>query len=184
MRVLAMVAAVTFLCAPPAAAQAADGNVYSADAQRQYQYIQGLILRAAEKVGEDLYAFKPTPAVRSFGGVLGHIADANMLLCGVASGKPTDFDKIMKDVSSVQVHEKKTAKAELVAALKESSAYCDSVFAQLNDTSGREQVAWFGGQKMAKLMVLTMSTSHAWEHYGNLVTYMRLKDIVPPSSER
>jgi len=177
-------AAVSLVCAGPARAQTADANIYTAEAQRQYQYIQGLVLKAADKVGEDLYAFKPTPAVRSLGGVLGHIADANMLLCGVASGKPIDFDKIMKDLSSVQVHEKKTAKAELIAALKESSAYCDSIFAQLNDTNGREQVAWFGGQKMAKLMVLTMSTSHAWEHYGNLVTYMRLKDIVPPSSER
>jgi uncharacterized damage-inducible protein DinB len=184
MRVLSIVAAVCFLCAGPASAQSADGNVYTADAQRQYQYIQGLIMRAAEKVGPDLYSFKPTPAVRSLGGVLGHVADANMLLCGVASGKPTDFDKIMKDLSSVQVHEKKTVKAELIAALKESSAYCDSVFAQLNDMTGRDQVVWFGGQKMAKLMVLTMSTSHAWEHYGNLVTYMRLKDIVPPSSEQ
>ncbi len=116
--------------------------------------------------------------------MLGHIADANMLLCGVASGKPTDFDKIMKDLSSVQVHEKKTDKTQLIAALKESSAYCDAVFTQLNDTTGRDQVAWFGGQKMTKLMVLAMSSSHAWEHYGNLVTYMRLKDIVPPSSEQ
>jgi len=131
-------AAVSLVCAGPARAQTADANIYTAEAQRQYQYIQGLVLKAADKVGEDLYAFKPTPAVRSLGGVLGHIADANMLLCGVASGKPIDFDKIMKDLSSVQVHEKKTAKAELIAALKESSAYCDSIFAQLNDTSGRE----------------------------------------------
>ena len=107
MRVLLVVAAVCCLCAGSAAAQSADNNVYTADAQRQYQYIQGLIVRAAEKVGADLYSFKPTPAVRSLGAVLGHIADANMLLCGVASGKPTDFDKIMKDLSSVQVHEKK-----------------------------------------------------------------------------
>ena len=184
MRFLTLAAAVSVFGAVPVCAQTADASIYKAEAQGQYQYIQGLILKAADKVGEDLYAFKPTPAVRSLAGVLGHIADANMLLCGVASGKPTDFDRIMKDVSSVQVHEKKTSKAELIAALKESSAYCDSVFAQLNDTNGREQVAWFGGQKMAKLMVLTMSTSHAWEHYGNLVTYMRLKDIVPPSSER
>ena len=56
-----------------------------ADTQRQYQYIQGLVLKSAEKVSEDLYSFKPTPAVRSLAGVLGHIADANMLLCGVAS---------------------------------------------------------------------------------------------------
>jgi hypothetical protein len=58
------------------------------------------------------------------------------------------------------------------------------VFATVTDATGRDQVAWFGGQKMAKLMVLAMCTSHAWEHYGNLVTYMRLKDIVPPSSDR
>ena len=184
MRVLLFVAAMTFACAAPAGAQAPDANVYTGEAHQQYQYIQGLVLKAADKVGEDLYAFKPTPAVRSLGAVLGHIADANMLLCGAASGKPTDFDAIMKDLSLVQVHEKKTSKAALIAALKESSAYCDSVFATLTDATGRDQVAWFGGQKMAKLMVLAMCTSHAWEHYGNLVTYMRLKDIVPPSSER
>jgi hypothetical protein len=184
MRVLIVAAAVSLLCGAPARAQNADANVYTMEAQRQYQYIQGLVLKSAEKVGEDLYPFKPTPDVRSLAGVLGHVADANMLLCGVASGKPTDFEKIMKDLSVVQVHEKKTAKADIIAALKESSAYCDSVFAKLNDTTGRDQVAWFGGEKMAKLTVLNMSTSHAWEHYGNLVTYMRLKNIVPPSSER
>lgn len=184
MRVLVLSAAVSLVCAAPLRAQTADTNVYTGEAHQQYQYIQTLILRAAEKVGEDLYSFKPTPAVRSLGGVIGHIADANMLLCGAASGKATDFDKIVKDLSLVQIHEKKTAKAELIAALKESSAYCDSVFAKLNDTSGREPVAWFGNQKMAKLMMLATCTSHAWEHYGNLVTYMRLKDIVPPSSEQ
>ena len=184
MRVIVLAAAASLSCAAPIYAQSTTPNVYTSEAHQQYQYIQGLILRAAEKVGEDVYPFKPTPAVRSLGGVLGHIADANMLLCGAASGKPTDFDKIMKDLSLVQIHEKKTAKAELIAALKESSAYCDSVFAKLDDTTGREPVAWFGGEKMAKLMMLATCTSHAWEHYGNLVTYMRLKDIVPPSSER
>lgn len=54
----------------------------------------------------------------------------------------------------------------------------------LVDATGQETVAWFGGQKMPKLLALTMNNGHAWEHYGNLVTYMRLKGIVPPSSER
>lgn len=184
MRMLSIAAAASLLCAAPAQAQTTESNTYTTEAHRQYQYIQGLVLKAAEKVSEDLYSFKPTPAVRSLAGVLGHVADANMLLCGVASGKPTDFEKIMKDLSVVQVHEKKTAKADIIAALKESSAFCDSVFAKQTDATGREQVSWFGGEKMAKLSVLNMSTSHAWEHYGNLVTYMRLKDIVPPSSER
>src|SRR4026209_1442247 len=97
MRVLLSVAAMTLVCAAPAGAQAPDANVYTGEAHQQYQYIQGLVLKAADKVGEDLYASKPTPAVRSLRAVLGHIADANMLLCGAASGKPTDFDAIMKD---------------------------------------------------------------------------------------
>ena len=93
MRVLLIVTAVWCLGAGSASAQSADGNVYTADAQRQYEYIQGLIMRAAEKVGPDLYSFKPTPAVRSLGAVLGHIADANMLLCGVASAsRPTSTE--------------------------------------------------------------------------------------------
>jgi uncharacterized damage-inducible protein DinB len=131
-----------------------------------------------------LYSFKPTPEVRSLGGVLGHIADGNRLLCRIASGENVDFDKIMKGLDAVQVHEKKTAKAEIIAALNDSRAFCESVFAKLTDSTGQEPVAWFGGEKMPKLMILTMNNSHNWEHYGNLVTYMRLKGIVPPTSER
>jgi uncharacterized damage-inducible protein DinB len=58
------------------------------------------------------------------------------------------------------------------------------VFAKLTDVSGQEMVDWFGGQKRTRFSVLTLTTSHGWEHYGNLVTYMRLKGLVPPSSER
>jgi uncharacterized damage-inducible protein DinB len=83
----------------------------------------------------------------------------------------------------VQIHEKKSSKADIIAALKETQAFCESIFAKMTDASGQETISWFGGT-MPKLMVLTMTTSHAWEHYGNLVTYMRLKGIVPPSSER
>ncbi len=163
-------------------AQSADPRFFTAGVERQYKDIQALVLKTAEKVPEDLYAFKPTPEVRSLGGVLGHIADGNNLLCRFAAGDPVDIDKIMKDVSSVQVHEKETAKAEIIAALNESRAFCESVFAKLTDAAAQENVTWFGG-KTPKAMMLTFVTSHSWEHYGNLVTYMRLKGIVPPSSE-
>ncbi|MGH9198358.1 MAG: DinB family protein [Acidimicrobiia bacterium] len=183
MRALSIAAALVLSGASGALAQPTDANPYTKGAQRQYQRIQDLIMRTAEKIGEDLYSFKPTPEVRSVAGVLGHVADANNLLCRGAKGQ-VDFEKIMKDIASVQVHEKKTSKAEIIAALKESRGFCESVFAELTDQSGQETVSWFGGEKMPKLMALTLNTNHSWEHYGNLVTYMRLKGIVPPSSEQ
>jgi uncharacterized damage-inducible protein DinB len=184
MRYFSLAAALAVLSVNPAFAQTSGGKFFTDGVHRQFQQIQGLAMKTAEKVGEDLYSFKPTPDVRSLGGVLGHIADGNRLLCTAASGQAVDFEKIMKDPSGVQVNEKKTSKAEIIAALNESRAFCESVFDKINDTNGQESVAWFGGQKMPKVMILTLLNNHAWEHYGNLVTYMRLKGIVPPSSER
>jgi len=175
--------AIALLCATPTLAQTASENVYTEAARTQFGYVQDLLVKAAEKVGEDVYSFKPTPEVRSFAGVLGHAADGNILLCKVASGQ-TDIASVLKNLPSFQVHEKKTAKADLIAALKESRSACESVFAQLTDANGRQKVAWFGDTQMPKLLVMMQATSHAWEHYGNLVTYMRLKGIVPPSSEQ
>jgi uncharacterized damage-inducible protein DinB len=140
----------------------------------QAETIRSLVLRTAEKVPENLYEFKPTPDVRSLGGVLGHIADGNNLLCGMANG-----DKAAPN----PVNEKKTTRADLVAALKASFDGCDKVFASTTDANAAAPVDFFG-QKQTRLGILAFNTSHMWEHYGNLVTYMRLKNIVPPSSER
>lgn len=140
----------------------------------QADTIRSLVLQTAEKVPEDVYAFKPTPDVRSLGGVLGHIADGNNLLCGIANG-----DK----AAPTPVNEKKTTRADLVAALKASFAACDKVFDGTTDANAAAPVDFFG-QKQTRLGMLAFNNSHMWEHYGNLVTYMRLKNIVPPSSER
>jgi uncharacterized damage-inducible protein DinB len=182
-RISVIVAFLALLVGSPALAQAPAANPYTKGVRDQFDYIQQLVMRSAEKIGEDRYSFKPTPEVRSLAGVVGHIADSNNLLCRFAAGK-IDVATAMKDLAALQVHEKKTSKAELIAGLKESSAYCQSVLDGLTDASGQETVLLFGQQPVPKLLVLTMVTSHAWEHYGNLVTYMRLKGIVPPSSER
>jgi uncharacterized damage-inducible protein DinB len=140
----------------------------------QAETIRSLVLRTAEKVPENLYEFKPTPDVRSLGAVLGHIADGNNLLCSMANGdKPTPSP----------VNEKKTTRADLVTALKASFAACDKVFASTTDANATAPVDFFG-QKQTRLGMLAFNNSHMWEHYGNLVTYMRLKNIVPPSSEK
>ncbi len=140
----------------------------------QAETIRSLVLRTAEKVPENLYEFKPTPDVRSLGGVIGHIADGNNLLCGMAGGEKA---------APNPVNEKKTTRADLVAALKASYAACDKVFAETTDANAAAAVDFFG-QEQTRLGMLAFTTSHMWEHYGNLVTYMRLKNIVPPSTER
>jgi uncharacterized damage-inducible protein DinB len=159
----------------PASAQTGGGvSSHVAVLKAQAESVRSLVLRTAEKVPEDLYSFKPTPEIRSLGGVIGHIADGNNLLCGMANGDKPAFN---------QANEKKTTRAELVAALKASFAACDKVFDATTDANASTPVDLFG-QKQTRLGVLAFNNSHMWEHYGNLVTYMRLKSIVPPSSER
>jgi uncharacterized damage-inducible protein DinB len=106
--------------------------------------------------------------------MLAHIADAQYILCGtVKEGKP-QFKGLEKSA---------TTKAAILQALNEGFAYCDSVYASLTDASSAEMTSWFGQQR-TKLSILDFNIAHTMEHYGNLVTYMRINKIVPPSSER
>jgi uncharacterized damage-inducible protein DinB len=147
---------------------------HAATLKSQAETIRGFVLRTAEKVPEDLYAFKPTPEVRSLGALLGHIADGNNLLCGMAAGEKAAPNR---------ANEQKTTRADLVAALNASFDACDKVFDATTEANATAPVDFFG-EKETRLGMLAFVNSHMWEHYGNLVTYMRLKNIVPPSSER
>lgn len=137
-----------------------------------YGYVSGMVIASAEKVPESDYSFKPTPEVRSFGQIIGHVADANYMFCSMAAGEEQPVKGIEKS---------KTSKADLVQALKDAQGYCMKVYSEMNDKKGTELAA-FMGHKMPKLTILGLNTAHTDEHYGNLVTYMRLKNIVPPSS--
>ena len=131
------------------------------------------IERAAQKMPEEQYAFKPDPAVRSFGQILGHVADANYIFCSTVIGEKNP---------SPGVEKTKTTKADLTAALKEAFAYCNRAYDGLTDAAANETVKAFG-QERNKLGVLWFNAAHNAEHYGNLVVYLRTKGIVPPSSE-
>ena len=159
---------------------ASPANPLTAGAKRSYDIIKGYILRSAEKMPEEHYAFKPTPEVRSFGQLLGHIADANFVICGmVAEDKPPmgGFE------APASIEKTKNTKADLSKALADSFAFCDKVHAGMTDAEGAAMIKSFVGQ-MAKLSFLEFNTHHDFEHYGNIVTYMRMKGLVPPSSER
>jgi len=155
--------------------QAASANPFSSFNKVAYGRIQDTLLRSAEKMPEENYNFKPTPEVRSYGQIVGHIADSQYFFCSTAAGEKNP---------GLNIEKTKTSKAELVAALKESIAYCNKAYDGMTDTSGAQTVKLFGGLDVPKLGVLTVNLMHDDEHYGNLVTYMRMKNIVPPSSEQ
>jgi uncharacterized damage-inducible protein DinB len=131
------------------------------------------ILGSADKMPDDKYAFKPTDVVRTYGQLLAHVADGQYEFCGAAAGK--------HDEKGIE----KTAKtkADIVAALKNAFAYCDAIYAGMSDAKAMEMIPAFGGIKITRLSMLDFNVSHTMEHYGNLVTYMRIQGIVPPSSE-
>lgn len=148
-------------------------NPLSAHAKSLYGIAKGNITKAADKMPEEHYAFKPSADVRSFGQLVGHVADANYLFCSTAMGEKAP-------VSGIEMG--KTTKAELSAALKESFAYCDKAYDSMTDAEGVKMVKLFGAER-PKLGVLDFNNMHDYEHYGNMVTYLRIKGLVPPSSE-
>jgi uncharacterized damage-inducible protein DinB len=152
--------------APPA-------NPITASEKGVYSFVSNAVIGAAQKMSEENYSFKPTPEVRSFGQLVGHVADANYMFCSLASGEANP----MKDIEKT-----KTSKADLLAALKEGVAYCNKAFDSMTDAKGSQMVK-FMNFDMARLTVFSLNTAHTDEHYGNMVTYLRLKGIVPPTSE-
>jgi uncharacterized damage-inducible protein DinB len=138
-----------------------------------YGNVKDVLLRSADKMPEENYSFKPIDTVRSYGQIVGHVADAQYALCSIVLGEKNPAPKI---------EQTKTSKAALISALKESFAYCDKAYDGMTDASASQMVK-LRGNDAPKLGVLAFNNMHAMEHYGNLVTYMRMKNIVPPSSE-
>jgi uncharacterized damage-inducible protein DinB len=157
----------------PAAQSAPPANPITASERGFYSFVSTAVVGAAQKMPEENYSFKPTPEVRTFGQLVGHVADASYTFCSQAIGEANPAKDIEKT---------KTSKADLVAALKDGVAYCNKAFDSMTDAKGSEMVKVFNFN-IAKLTVFSINTAHTDEHYGNMVTYLRLKGIVPPTSE-
>jgi uncharacterized damage-inducible protein DinB len=154
--------------------QASQANPFSTYNKIFYARMKTILVSSAEKMPEENYNFKPTEAVRSYGQIVGHVADAQYNFCSLALGETNP---------GLKIEQTKTTKADLVAALKDALAYCDKAYDSMTDASGIQTVKLFG-MDMPKFGVLNINNAHDMEHYGNLVTYMRLKNIVPPTSEQ
>ncbi len=165
---------VVFAALSSAAFGQQDHSSTAASARSYQKNIGGYVQRAAEKVSDADYAFKATPEVRSLGQLIGHIADANNNYCAAAMGEANPNPGIEKS---------KTSKADLTAALKASLEYCGKAYEALTNENGNQMMK-FRNAERSKLSLLMFNTIHMNEHYGNIVTYMRLKGMTPPSSER
>jgi uncharacterized damage-inducible protein DinB len=170
---LAPVAVALAQDSPPPTAAAPPVNPLSANSKGIYRGVKAMLLRSAEKMPEENYGFKPTESVRSFGQIVGHAAESQYAFCSRALGEKSPAPKI---------EQTKTSKADLIAALKDAFAYCDKAYDGMTDASATETIKLMGGDA-PKLAALNINSLHTVEHYGNLVVYLRMKNIVPPSSE-
>lgn len=160
------------LAGEPAAAAAAK-NPFTDHTRGVYEALQKIVITSAELMPEEKYGFKPVESVRSFGQILGHAAASQYYMCATVRGEKPAPPKI--DASTA-------TKAELIAALRAAFAYCDSAWAGMTDASGAEIVK-FMTDDSPKLGVLSVNNVHTIEHYGNLIVYLRMNGLVPPTSD-
>ena len=139
-----------------------------------WESVSGYVLRSAEDMPESDYGFRPVETVRTFGQQIAHVAGAQYSMCAVALGEPPkEEDEIERTM---------TTKAQLVAALRASSEYCRRAYAQSDADLARTTTMY--GQTRTRMFALALNAAHDGEHYGNLITYLRIKGRVPPSSQR
>jgi hypothetical protein len=157
-------------CISAGALQAQSASQHFAEGKQTYDVVKNNLTQMAEVMPEESYSFKPTADIRTFAQMVAHVADAQARLCSAASGQPKSLDAASK-----------TTKADLVAALKESSSMCDAAWDSLTEATAHETVK-LGPAERTKLGTLEYNSVHSNEEYGYMAIYLRLKGIVPPST--
>jgi len=166
---ITFVFAVRLLPAQSPDLKSASGYLKAVQAQ-----LKNNVVKAAEKMPEESYSFRPSHDIRTFAQLLGHIANAEYNFCAAVLGETNP--------NTVNIEKEKSSKADLVAALNGAFEYCEKAHAYLTDDKIAE-VAKMGNSERSKVGILAFNNAHTNEHYGNLVTYMRIRGLVPPSSE-
>jgi hypothetical protein len=162
------------LAQAPASAPAASAGA-SSEVQGSYARLKANILKAADNTPAEDYSFKPTPDIRTFARVVNHVTEAQMHVCGGMNNvAPSDASKPPAETAD---------KATIVAALKASFAECDKAYAALTDANLTEMIQ-LGPVKRSRIGLAWGNVSHDNEQYATLALYMRLKGLVPPSSEK
>jgi uncharacterized damage-inducible protein DinB len=168
-----LIRSVILLAVVTASPLLAQSRSADSEVRDQWTTVSNYIARSAAAVPESSYTYKPVATVRSFSQLVAHVAGSQMMFCATALGET---------VPAEDAFEKRTmSKAELVKALDESNAYCARAYAV--DPGALSGAVKMFGQQFTKGGVLVMNATHDNEHYGNIVTYMRMLGMVPPSSQ-
>jgi hypothetical protein len=157
-------------CLTALAQQSTPASSFAEEAKKDYTAVKNNLLKAADTMPEEGYSFQATPDVRTFGALVAHVAEVQSLACGTllkSTSKPAKPGE---------------TKAEVVAALKASFAACDSAYDSVT-AANQLEIAGTGFLKRSRLAVLFLNNEHDNETYGTMAVYLRLKGIVPPSSE-
>lgn len=176
MKHLWQLALLASLAAAPAAAQTqAPADPLTAALKRQFEGVSRNVREAAEKMPAEKFSYQATKDVKTFAGLVGHVINSQYMLCSRVKGEPNpnkeDFEKVAE-------------KDAVVKGIAASNDYCLSAFNSANDKWMMELIGGMGGVQVPRAAMLAGMTSHSNEIYGNIVTYMRLNGLVPPSTER
>jgi len=188
MRHLVAVAIAIHALAAAAYAQTSDGGFdkllspsLAASTKAMFATIRRDLADAADAMPAEDFGFKPTPEVRSFAQLVGHVVNASFFFCSQAKGaampSTTNFERVAE-------------KPALIKGLTDALAYCDEVYDSTTDANFNQAVTMTGFPGMnpktptSRGAVLVFNTTHDNEHYGNIVVYLRLKGKIPPSTAR
>jgi uncharacterized damage-inducible protein DinB len=166
----------------PPAAQSRPAPTVTGAVKNFYNGVKNNVIRSGEKMPEEFYGLRPgtQEEVRTFGQQLSHIARYNYLWCAEARGEAnpnaaTDLEKTLK------------GKDEILKSLRASFDYCDVPFNALNEGNASEvlTITQESGRQVQQTRagLLMLDLVHTEEVYGSIVTTLRIKNIVPPSSE-
>jgi len=145
------------------------------DILRGYNGLKANILKSADEMPFEGYSFKPEPDMRTFARILNHVSEAQFHSCSALNATPAD--------SLPKVPPETASKADIIAALKASFAECDKAYAALTDANLLEKVS-MGPLTRTRVSLAWGNVAHDDEQYSALATYLRLKGLMPPSSEK
>jgi hypothetical protein len=159
--------------APAAFAQAPPAGP-AAETLAAYNRIKPNVIKAAEKMPEADYQYRPTPEIRTFARIVNHVTEAQFRTCSTLNGGKMDPKSVPSDTGT---------KAEILAGLQASFAECDKAYAALTEGNFADALS-FGPAKRSRITAAWGNISHDNEQYAELSTYLRLKNLVPPSAEK
>lgn len=145
------------------------------DVQRGYATLKTNILKSADSMPAADYTYRATPEVRTYARVVNHVTEAQIRACGAINGTAADaLAKVPADTAD---------KATIIAGLQASFAECDKAYASLSEATLLQMVP-IGPTTRSRIGLAWGNVSHDNEQYATLALYLRLKGLVPPSSEK